>query len=238
MKILHFAFRLLPGMEEKKYNTAGGDIVLVRDMDPERLAGLQMAGGLGIFFHYRYEEASKTKEVLLGLCGSCRCKVTAAVDDSTLVGYVTIVPPADGSRWEKLDRELSSLIVDSESPFVCELGSIEVGKNYRGLGVATALLEFTFDDPSFDRRIVFLRELSWHWDIRASGLSVLEYRNMLFRMFERAGFGYCTTDDDEVSYSGANMFMVRVGRDVPMEVAMKFYRMLCRSEPKGWGWGF
>lgn len=237
MKFLLFMIRISMGMDEKVYSTSRGEIILVTNLDAKRLDGLKMADGLGIFFHYRYEEASKTREVLHKLCASPSCRVAAALHGKTLVGYVTIVPPEEESKWEEIDRELSALMQPGERPFVCELGSIEVGKDFRELGIASALLEYTFSDPFLSRKIVFLRELSWHWDIRASGLSIYEYRNMLFRMFERAGFEYCMSDDEEVSYSGTNMFMVRVGGEVPSEVAMKFYGCLCRSQPRGWGWG-
>jgi len=224
-------------MEKREYHSDDKHLILIRRIDYKSLEKLKMSRGLGIFFHYRYEEASKTRGVLLDLCSGEGNIVTCAIDGDILAGYVTIVPPEKGSRWEKLIEEFSREEWATSEPPVCELGSIEVGKDYRRKGLAMALLKFLLEDPSFKRKIVFLRELSWHWDVKESGLSIYEYRSMLFHLFERVGFEYCCTDEEEVSLRGANMFMVRIGDEVPSDAVLRFCRLLCRSEPRGWGWG-
>jgi hypothetical protein len=98
-------------------------------------------------------------------------------------------------------------------------------------------MRFIFEDPVFEEKIVISRELSWHWDLRSSGLSPLAYRGKLLRLFESAGFRYFETDDGEIGYAGENMLTARIGEKIPPETAFLFYRSLRKREPRGWGWG-
>ena len=164
-------------------------------------------------------------------------RIACAVCSRDLVGYVTVVPTEEGSRWRTIEEALQRSADGLRHPLIMELGSIEISKPWRSQGLARKLLEFMFDDPYYEERIVFSRELSWHWDLKASGLSAYEYRGMLMRLFEGVGFRYCETDDEEIHYAGENMLMVRMGSAVPPETALLFHRSVCRSEPRGWGWG-
>jgi acetoin utilization protein AcuA len=222
---------------EKAINTDKGVVLLVRDVGVDYLSSLIMEDGMGIFFHYRYEEARKTKQVLSDLCADKDNMVVCAVKDDALVGYVTIVKPEPGTRWDRINASLVRSSERLQNPVLMELGSIEISTPWRSMGLGRELLAFTFEDPRFEEKIVFSRELSWHWDLRSSDLSVYEYRSMLLRLFESAGFRYTETDDDEICYSGENMFTARVGRNVPLESAFLFFSSLRGSAPRGWGWG-
>lgn len=224
-------------MVEKEVATEKGLVRLVREFEPEFIADLHMGEGLGIFFHYRYEDAHKTKELLSAITRSGDQRIACAVCSEHLVGYVTVVPTEEGSRWRSIEETLGESAPGLPRPLLLELGSIEISIPWRSQGLARRLLEFLFDDPYYDERIIFSRELSWHWDLKASGLSAYEYRGMLMKLFEGVGFRYCETDDEEIHYAGENMLMVRVGAAVPAETAFVFYRSVCRSEPRGWGWG-
>ncbi len=222
---------------EKEIITKRGPVKLIRDLEPGSVENLVMGEGLGIFFHYRYEDAHKTKEVLSNLCVSECQRLACVVKDTELVGYVTVVCTAEGSRWRSINDSLLETADGLSDPVLMELGSIEISKPWRSLGLARELLRFMFIEGGFSDKIVFSRELSWHWDLKSSGLTVYEYRSMLHNLFESVGFRYCETDDEEIGYSGENMLMARVGEDVPPETALLFHRSVCRSEPRGWGWG-
>jgi acetoin utilization protein AcuA len=224
-------------MVEKEISTRKGSVKLVRDLEPGSVKDLDMGEGLGIFFHYRYDDAHKTKEVLSTLCGSDKQRLACAINDKELIGYVTVVCTAEGSRWRGINDSLLGTAEGIVDPILMELGSIEVSKPWRSLGLARELLRFMFLEGGFRDKIVFSRELSWHWDLKSSGLTAYEYRSMLHNLFESVGFRYCETDDEEIGYAGENMLMVRVGEDVPPETALLFHRSICRSEPRGWGWG-
>ena len=222
---------------EETLNTEKGEVVLVRDLSADRLAALEMGAGLGVFFHYRYEDAHRTRDVLAEVCERADDCLNCAINGDVLIGYCTIVGPCPDSRWAAINDELVGKPQDATPALLLELGSIEISAAWRSLGLARALLDFTFREPLFEQRIVFSRELSWHWDLRSSNLTIYEYRTLLLGLFEQVGFRYCETDDEEIAYAGENMLMARVGRLVPPETALRFYRSLCRSEPRGWGWG-
>ena len=222
---------------EKKIRTRAGDVVLVRDLTPDYLSLLDMGEGLGIFFHYRYEDAHKTRAMLSSVCESKGGKLACALSGNLVIAYVAVVPPEAGSRWETINSALLGSAPGLENPVLLELGSIEVSTPWRSMGIARELMRFMFEDPAFRRKIVFSRELSWHWDLRSSGLSPYAYRSMLLKLFESADFRYHRTDDEEIGYAGENMLTVRIGEEIPDQAVFLFYRALSRREPRGWGWG-
>jgi acetoin utilization protein AcuA len=221
----------------KSVETKRGTVHLIGDMPHEELSSLQMEEGLGVFFHYRYEDAVKTREVLASVCTAPHDRLFCAVREGVLLGYITIVETEEGTRWRRINESLLSSSPLLENPVLLELGSIEISLPWRSMGLARRLMTFVFEDQYFDSKIVFSRELSWHWDLKSSDLDMYRYRTVLMRLFEGAGFRYCETDDDEISYAGENLFMARVGGGVPADSAFLFYRSLCRSQPRGWGWG-
>ena len=224
-------------MVERKLHTPRGEVLLARDFSEEYIRCLGMGEGLGIFFHYRYQDAHKTRNILSAVSESEDGRVACAVASNCIVGYAAAVRPETGTRWEDANTELLKSFPALADPVLLELGSIEVSTPWRSLGLGREILRFLFEDPAFEEKIAFSRELSWHWDLRSDGRSPLAYRSMLLRLFESAGFRYYETDDEEIGYAGENMLTVRVGEKIPPEAALRFYRLLSKREPRGWGWG-
>lgn len=217
--------------------TPRGEVTLVRAPTFEYLFPLSMGEGLGVFFHYRYQDARMTRELLSAAARSEENRIVCAVSEHAVIGYVLIVPPEPDTRWFEINEALARSDCGLENPVLMELGSIEVAKPWRCAGIGREILDYAFDDPLFERKIVISRELSWHWDLKAAGLTAYQYRTMLLRFFERVGFRYCETDDEEIAYAGENMLTARIGPQVPAETAFLFHRSLMRAEPRGWGWG-
>jgi len=222
---------------EKRLQTKKGEVLLARDFSEEYIRCLGMGEGLGAFFHYRYQDAQKTRKILSAVSESGDHKLACAISANCIVGYVAIVSPEPGSRWSEINTALLASSPALADPVLLELGSIEVSTPWRSAGLARELMRFMFEDPVFAEKIVISRELSWHWDLRSSGLTPLAYRSMLLRLFESAGFRYFKTDDDEIGYAGENMLTARIGEKVPPETVFAFYRTLQNREPRGWGWG-
>ena len=222
---------------EKRLQTKRGEVLLARDFSEEYIRCLGMGEGLGIFFHYRYQDAHKTRKILSAVSESGDHKLACAVSANCIVGYVAIVGPEPGTRWDEINGILLKSSSTLADPVLLELGSIEVSAPWRSVGLARELMRFMFEDPVFMEKIVISRELSWHWDLRSSGLTPLAYRSKLLRLFESAGFRYYKTDDDEIGYAGENMLTARMGEKIPAETALMFYRSLQKDEPRGWGWG-
>jgi acetoin utilization protein AcuA len=222
---------------ERKVKTKNGEVSLVRDFSEELIRNLGMGEGLGVFFHYRYQDAHKTRKILSSVSALGDAKLACAVFANCIVGYVLIVSPEADSRWSEINDALLGGFPALADPVLLELGSIEMSTPWRGLGLSRELLRFIFEDPFFEDKIVISRELSWTWDLRSTGLTPLAYRGKLLRLFESAGFRYCETDDDEIGYAGENMLTARIGERIPPEAVFMFHRLLLKREQRGWGWG-
>jgi acetoin utilization protein AcuA len=119
-----------------------------------------------------------------------------------VVGYVAVLEPEPGTRFASL-------------PGLLEVGAVEVATGWRRGGVASALLRFAVEPDPFADRILVASGLAWHWDLDQSGLSAVAYRVVLARVFEAAGFEVLQTDEPEIAYHPANLFVARVGSRVP-----------------------
>ena len=225
-------------MIEKRVKTKRGEVILARDFSEEYIRCLGMGEGLGVFFHYRYQDAHKTRKILSSVSESGDTKLAC-------VGFRELHRRLRGDREPRarLPLERDQRARSSESfpaladPVLLELGSIEMSTPWRGLGLSRELLRFMFEDPVFEEKIVISRELSWTWDLRSTGLTPLAYRSKLLRLFESAGFRYCDTDDNEIGYAGENMLTARFGEKIPPEAVFLFHRLLSKREQRGWGWG-
>ena len=225
------------GVIEKRVKTKRGEVVLARDFSEEYIRCLGMGEGLGVFFHYRYQDAHKTRKILSSVSESGDAKLACVVSANCIVGYVAIVSPEADSRWSEINDSLIGSFPALADPVLLELGSVEMSTPWRGLGLSRELLRFMFEDSDFQEKIVISRELSWTWDLRSTGLTPLAYRSKLLRLFESAGFRYCDTDENEIGYAGENMLTVRFGEKIPPEAVFMFHRLLSKREQRGWGWG-
>ncbi len=208
-----------------------GPVYFRRRVPAERLAGMELAEGLGIFFRY---DRQRQKETLLKIARMNYGNVVVAHTAEDLVtGYVTMHPVDPEERWDALNR------VSPTNPtgklYVHEFGAIEVSRKWRGLGLSTALMQAAFEgDKWFDDKIMVSVEFAWHWDYEEIGLSKFTYRNMLHKVIASAGFEKMDTDEPNVLMDAANMFMVRLGSQVPHEVLQSFFALLHRDNR----WGF
>lgn len=151
--------------------------------------------------------------------------VTAAVADGRLVGYVTI-HPIEPIRWEgRLFHRRWERLARGR-----ELGSIEVGRGWRGRRIGERLLLAAVADGSWDEQIVISEELSWHWDDEELHLSKREYRAMLQRLLAKAGFVEFKTDEPNIVSDPYSMLMVRIGPRVPPEECALFRSLLFTGE--------
>jgi hypothetical protein len=52
------------------------------------------------------------------------------------------------------------------------------------LGIARQLLSLTLEHPVVEKMILVAVGLSWHWDLKGSGLSPFRYRSLLAHILE------------------------------------------------------
>ena len=205
----------LPGWEPRagEHRSAGGPLVL-RDRTPASLLRrLEVDPGIHAFVR----DPDQEREVLARIAEEPTGEVVVAhTPEGMVVGYVAVLDPEPGTRFASL-------------PGLLEVGAIEVATGWRRGGVASALLRFAVEPDPFEDLILIASGLSWHWDLDQSGLSAVAYRRVLGRVFEAAGFETLRTDEPEIAYHPANLFVARVGSRVPPARRAAFTSRLLRG---------
>jgi acetoin utilization protein AcuA len=205
----------LPGWEPRagQYQAPRGLLVL-RDRSPASvLRRLEVDPGIHTFVR----AAEQEREVLARIAEEPASEVVVAhTPEGVVVGYVAVLEPEAGTRFASL-------------PGLLEVGAVEVAAGWRRGGVASALLRFAVEPDPFEDRILIASGLAWHWDLDQSGLSATAYRRVLARVFEAAGFEVLQTDEPEIAYHPANLFVARVGGRVPPALRAAFTTRLVRG---------
>ena len=205
----------LPGWEPRagEHLAPGGPLVL-RDRCPASLLRrLEVDPGIHAFVRAPEQE----REVLARIAEEPTGEVVVAhTPEGVVVGSVAVLDPEPGTRFSSL-------------PGLLEVGAIEVASGWRRGGVAGALLRFAVEPDPFEDLILTASGLAWHWDLEQSGLSAVAYRRVLRRVFEVAGFESFRTDEPEIAYHPANLFVARIGSRVPPARRALFTSRLVRA---------
>src|SRR5262249_26034927 len=104
-----------------------------------------------------------------------------------------------------------------------ELGSIEVSKNYRRLGIADALMEAALAGDAYQDVIVVAETIRWHWDLETSGGNPFVYRERLLARMRRFGVDEYGTDEAYVRADAANALVARIGPSCAPEHVQHFH---------------
>lgn len=203
--------RKIPVSHSLEHN---GQLITVQGpLSAEYLHRLDMHPDLDAF-----RRPQEQKEALIEISGLPEGRVIAAVAADVIIGYVTFHYPDELELWSQGGME--DLI---------ELGAIEVADGYRGSGLAKLLVSTAFEEGQLEDCIVFTTEYYWHWDLKGSGLTVWEYRQMMEKLMKTVDMVWYATDDPEICSHPANCLMVRMGRDVPLSSRETFDRVRFRQ---------
>ncbi len=194
----------------------GGEILIENYCPVERLDTLAVDDGICMFSRHNPE---RQKKALLNVAGSEDGNVVAASLGERLVGYIGVHHPSEGERWGKAGY-----------PWMFELGAIEVSRNFRESGMSMAMMHAAWDDPFYDDKVVLTTAFTWHWDLEATGMNKLEYRELFIELAGRFGFMEMATDEPNVTMDSANLFLVRLGRDTTFSQYQKFASLLFTNE--------
>lgn len=208
-----------PGAEDKIHKvkrypvenvicTDVGPVYIEGPVEREKLEKLFFAEGLSNF-----RPPGQQKKALEMLAEDEDGLVFIARHEHTIIGYATFHNP-DFPWWQNTGIEE-----------LMELGGLEIDPDWRNSGVASGLFKALFGNEQFDffeDKIVMNIQTVHCWDIRRSGFSIWEYRELMRGMLEKFGFYVQSTNDPEVREHGANMLMVRIGKHVEKEAAQEF----------------
>jgi acetoin utilization protein AcuA len=194
-------------------DTPRGQVTLIARCPADEIAQLGMHQELGFFWHNRPD---LQHQALMRIAALPDGNVTLAHTQARIiVGYVTVSNPDPDTRWGR-DR----------IPGLYELGGIEVARSWRSCGIGRALLTALFADGSYDKAIVIATGYRWCWDYESSGLTLREYREVLHRTMQRAGFEFFATDEPNIAWYPDNALVARVGKHAPKELVKKFKGLL------------
>ena len=94
------------------------------------------------------------------------------------------------------------------------------------LGIARQLLSLTLEHPVVEEMILIAVGLSWHWDLKGSGLSPFRYRSLLAHILEPYHFFEFLTDEPNVEMDPDNILLVRIGKRVELEVMDQLFQRM------------
>jgi acetoin utilization protein AcuA len=193
--------------------TKHGLVIVEGPVSPEKLASYRLHEDLKAF-----RPSPQQHEALIEISKLEEGRIIVIRQDQLVVGYATYLYPDPLERW-----------AEDRIPEMIELGAIEVVPAFRGSGAGKKLLEVSFMDDSMEDYLVITTEYYWHWDLKGTGLTVWDYRNMMERMMKSANFEYYATDDPEITSHPANCLMARVGSRVQADTLERFDRLRFRS---------
>src|SRR5437660_9175383 len=189
------------------FETAAGPLFLQSFCSPALVASLKAERGLHAFTHLPERE----HQLLLGNAERSDCALTLAYTPiGEIVGQVTVAP-AD-AWWQGVANTY-------------EL-AIEVSAHWRRLGIARQLLSLALEHPVVEEMVLAAVGLSWHWDLKGSGLSPFRYRSLLAHILEPYHFFEGLTDEPNVELDPANILLVRIGKRVEQEVMDQLFQRM------------
>ncbi len=197
-------------------DTPRGEVTLIARCPPAEIEKLGIDEGLGFFWHNRPD---LQHQALVRIAALPEGNVTLAHNDARMiVGYVTVALPDPDTRWGR-----------DHIPGLYELGGIEVARAWRSCGIGRALLTALFADGAYDRAIVIATGYRWCWDYESSGMTLREYRDVLHRTMQRAGFEFFATDEPNIAWYPDNALVARIGKHAPRDLVKKFKGLLFES---------
>ncbi len=199
--------RSADGSRRSAFETAAGSLMLHSFCPPSLVASLKAERGLHAFARVPERE----HQLLLGIAERPDCALTLAyTPGGEIVGQVTLAP---ADAWWQGVANTYELAMEVSSP-------------WRRLGIARQLLSLTLEHPAVEEMILVAVGLSWHWDLKGTGLSPFRYRSLLVHILEPYHFFECLTDEPNVGLDPVNILLVRIGKRVEREVMdQSFQRM-------------
>ena len=189
------------------FETAKGPLILHSFCPPSLVTSLKADRGLHAFTHVPERE----HQLLLGIAERPDSALTLAyTPGGEIVGQVTRAP-AD-PWWQGVANTYEI--------------AIEVSAHWRRLGIARQLLSLALEHHAVEEMILVAVGLSWHWDLKDSGLSPFRYRSLLAHILEPYHFFECLTDEPNVGMDPANILLVRIGKRVEQEVMDQLFQRM------------
>ena len=196
--------------KELAWPTDSEELVILSFCRPSQIRAMTFDAEFGRYAQYK--SLYTKKESLEAIAAQPGANVTVAVvDRSHIIGFAVLSFPPASERWSALGPGT-----------MMEVKAVEVCRRWRSAKVAHGLLRMLLDFPEIEERIVYMVGYSWTWDLDGSGLTALQYRQMLIRLFEPYGFQEFQTNEPNICLKPENLFMGRIGSRVPDKIQKDF----------------
>jgi acetoin utilization protein AcuA len=200
-----------PTVQEAWFRTHGEEIRVLPYCTPDRIRNCSFHSGFGEYAKYR--SIYTRKETLEEIASHQGANVTVALTPrDRIVGFGVLDWPGPEERWQSV----------GDGRIMMELEALEVCREMRGAGVASAILRTLLEDPVLEGRIVYLVGYSWTWDLEEAASTVHQYRARLVKLYTDFGFKEYQTNDFNICLKPENFFLARIGNRVSQELRLEF----------------
>lgn len=190
--------------------TPAGSITIRSFCAPEEIRSYRFDDQFGI--HAQYKSIFTKRETLEKHAGKKDANVALALtENQQIVGFGVFSHPDPDDRWTDLGPGV-----------MMEVKAVEVSRPLRSCRIAGDLVRLMLSHPKIERMIAYMVGYSWTWDLDGSKLTAQQYRNMLIRLFSPHGFIELQTNEPNICLKPENLFMGRVGSEVPDPVRQDF----------------
>ncbi|UCF91190.1 MAG: hypothetical protein JSW39_23405 [Desulfobacterales bacterium] len=137
--------------------------------------------------------------------------VVALAEGHHIIGFGVLAFPDPGERWSELGPGV-----------MLEVKAIEICRGWRAAKIAPGVIQMMLTHPQIEAKIAYLVGYSWTWDLDGTQLSAQAYRQILIKLFEPFGFREYQTNEPNICLKPENIFMGRIGQNVPPELQNRF----------------
>ena len=137
--------------------------------------------------------------------------VLAVTEDRQIAGFGVFAPPGTDDRWSQMQPAV-----------IMEVEVVEVHRRFRAYHIGSGIVRLMLAEPTIETMIAFMVGYAWTWDLMGTGLSAVDYRNVLIRLFSTFGFSEFKTNEPNVCLRPENLFMARIGSGISDELREEF----------------
>ncbi|MFZ0928954.1 MAG: hypothetical protein WAN11_10160 [Syntrophobacteraceae bacterium] len=182
--------------------TPKGELSIYTFASPDEVRRLSFDRQFGL--HAGFRSLYTRSESLIKRAAEEDTNVVLAVSDKeNIIGFGVLAYPEPGQRWESLGRGV-----------MMEVKAVEVTRDWRQMGVGSALVNGMVSHPGVEEKIVYFVGFTWIWDLKGTKMTASQYRKMMVRLFQPFQFNECKTNEPNICLDADNLFMCRIGQKV------------------------
>ena len=208
-----------PPPQDTLHATGKGDVRVRIARSAEEIRAYRFDPQFGTHAHYRslYTRRQSLEDQVAA--AGARVAIALANGDHIIAFGVRALPDPD-ERWARLGPGLMH-----------EVKVIETCRDWRGTGVARAVLQQLLASSDLESIIVYMVGYSWTWDLDGTDKTAQQYRLLLIELFSGFGFKEFQTNEPNICLKPENLFMARIGAEVPAEARHAFKWLLFGMSP-------